>query len=77
MKMPDVVGTMLGLSLIGMDAAASDTPVVPIPEPHSTGNPWADVALFALRVVGLLGVTVTPTLLSKYLDRRNGKRGNK
>lgn len=75
MHLPELGGTLLALSLLTADAvgapAAGALPIVPIPEPHSTGNPWADVALFGMRVVGILAAVSIPTILGKWIEHRH------
>jgi len=72
LHIPEVAGTLTAFSLLTADTIAmqAQQPIVPIPEPHSTGNPWADVVLFALRVVGILGAVSAPTIIGKWIEHR-------
>lgn len=77
-KAPEISGTATGISLLAADSVAAqsgalDQPILPLPDAPPTGDPWADVAMFALRCMFILGITLGPTALGKWLAHRNGK----
>ncbi len=77
MKHSEIIGTLTGFSALGADAATSQTPLLPMPGQHETGNLWIDVAIMALRGIAILGVTIAPVVVGKYIDHRTAKKKEK
>ncbi len=77
MKHSEIVGTLTGFSALGADAATSQTPLLPMPDTHTTGHLWVDVAIMAVRGIAILGVTIAPVVVGKYIDHRTAKKKEK
>lgn len=76
-KIPEMLGALTGFSLLGADAAASANPIVPTAATHTTGHMWIDVAMLALRAVGVLGAAIAPVVIGKWIDARNERKKGK
>lgn len=78
-RLDGILGALIGVAGGGMLLGADGGPEIgaaPVlgPEAPQTGDPWADVAAFAIRCAFLLGATIAPVALREIFNRRAGKR---